>query len=99
MLTSSTGHHFHYGPVFDHHQSDHFVNQDDFFPAIHEEHYYPAPQQQQHHEQEEHQHKPSYSNKSHDLSISDFFEIALTALAFLAFGLFIIQLLMNATVL
>ncbi|XP_028050783.1 uncharacterized protein LOC105830334 [Monomorium pharaonis] len=87
MLTSSTGHHaFHYGPSFSHHG--------DFFPSIHEEVYYPS----NHHEEHEEEHKPSYTKgKGHELSIKDFFEIALTALAFLAFGLFIIQLIMNCT--
>lgn len=49
----------------------------------------------------EHDHHESvhYSQgKGHELNIKDFFEIALTALAFLAFGLFVIQLLMNITV-
>ncbi|XP_011698982.1 PREDICTED: uncharacterized protein LOC105456550 isoform X2 [Wasmannia auropunctata] len=64
------------------------------YEPSHEEYYYP-PHHQDHHEEE---HKPSYSKgKGHDLSIKDFFEIALTALAFLAFGLFIIQLLLNCT--
>ncbi|KAL0104582.1 hypothetical protein PUN28_017376 [Cardiocondyla obscurior] len=85
MLPSSTGHHsFHYG------HGSHFGHHSDLFPSIHEEYYYPP-----HHEEE---HKPSYSKgKGHELSIEDFFEIALTALAFLAFGMFIIQLCMNAS--
>lgn len=95
MLPSSTGHHsFHYGPPFGHHHGDHFGHHGDFFPSIHEEYYYVPPEHQEH---EEEYHKPSYSKgKGHDLSVKDFFEIALTALAFLAFGLFIIQLMMNA---
>lgn len=95
MLSSSTGHHsFHYGPSFEHH-GNHFGHHSDFFPSIHEEYYYPS-----HHDHHEEYHKPSYSKgKGHELSIHDFFEIALTALAFLAFGLFVIHLLMNATVL
>lgn len=99
MLPSSTGHHgFHYAPAFGHHHGDHFGHHGDFFPSIHEEYYYAPPHH--HHDHEEEYHKPTYSKgKGHDLSIRDFFEIALTALAFLAFGLFIIQLLMNATVL
>ncbi|XP_032667378.1 uncharacterized protein LOC116842365 [Odontomachus brunneus] len=94
MLSSSSGHHnFHYGPAFGHHYGDHFGHHGDFFPSIHEEFYYVP---QSHHDQEE-DHGPVYDKgKSHDLSVKDFFEIALTALAFLAFGLFIIQLLMNA---
>lgn len=98
MLTSSSAHHtFHHGPSFGHQYND-FGHHGDFFPSIHEEFYYTP---QHHHDyHEEDYHKPSYSKgKGHDLSIRDFFEIALTALAFLAFGLFIIQLLMNATVL
>ncbi|XP_058795076.1 uncharacterized protein LOC131666435 [Phymastichus coffea] len=49
--------------------------------------------------EEEHYHEPIYHSKGkgHELTITDFFEIALTALAFLAFGLFVIQLLMNIT--
>ncbi|XP_011501620.1 PREDICTED: uncharacterized protein LOC105365210 [Ceratosolen solmsi marchali] len=64
-----------------------------FVPAIHEQHIYlPS----QHNNEDEH---PIYheKDKGHDLSIKDFFEIALTALAFLSFGLFVIQLLMNIT--
>lgn len=97
MLSSSSGHHtFHYGPAFGHQQ--HFGHHADYFPSIHEEYYY-APPQHEHHEEEEYKYSsfPSYKGKS-DLSIRDFFEIALTALAFLAFGLFVIQLCMNATV-
>ncbi|KAG7190974.1 hypothetical protein KM043_007023 [Ampulex compressa] len=93
MISSSSGHNFHYGPSYGH--GDHFPHHTEFFPAIHEEHYYPA---SYHHEHEEEYHRPHYPKaKAHELSIRDFFEIALTALAFLAFGLFIIQLLMNAT--
>lgn len=95
MLSSSTGHQSFqhaYGPSFGHQHSDNFPPHGDYFPSIHEEYYYPP-----HHEEE---YKASYSKgKGHELSIRDFFEIALTALAFLAFGLFIIQLLMNASVL
>ncbi|XP_076677612.1 uncharacterized protein LOC143373876 isoform X2 [Andrena cerasifolii] len=91
MLSSSSGHNFYYG-----HGGDHFLHHTDAFPAVHEEHYYAAPYY--YHEQEEEYHKPYYyKGKGTELSIRDFFEIALTALAFLAFGLFIIQLLMNAT--
>lgn len=94
MLSSSSGQHsFHYGPMF-----SHFGHHGDFFPSIHEEYHY-APPQQQHHDHEEEDYGPVYSKgKGHDLSARDFFEIALTALAFLAFGLFVIQLMMNATV-
>ncbi|XP_011873708.1 PREDICTED: uncharacterized protein LOC105565271 [Vollenhovia emeryi] len=102
MLSSSTGHFsLHYGPSssYGHHHGDHLGHHGDFFPSFHEEYYY-GPHQQDH--QQDHHHeeyaKPSYSKgKGHDLSIKDFFEIALTALAFLAFGLFVIQLLMNCT--
>ncbi|XP_017789739.1 PREDICTED: uncharacterized protein LOC108572064 [Habropoda laboriosa] len=90
MLSSSSGHNFHYG----HPGHDHFLHHTESFPAIHEEYYYTAPV---YHEHEEEYHKPYYKGKGNELSIKDFFEIALTALAFLAFGLFIIQLLMNAT--
>ncbi|EZA60635.1 hypothetical protein X777_14241 [Ooceraea biroi] len=94
MLSSSGHHTFHYGPAFGHQHGD-FGHHGDFFPSIHEEYYY-APQHHDHHDED--YHKPSYfKGKGHDLSIRDFFEIALTALAFLAFGLFIIQLLMNTT--
>lgn len=92
MLSSSTGHHsFHYGPLFGHHHGDHFTHHSDLFPSIHEEYYYP------HNDHRDENDKPFFSKgKGHELSIKDFFEIALTALAFLAFGLFIIQLVMNA---
>jgi len=95
MLSSSTGHHSsHYGPSFSYRYGDHYGVHHDLFPSVHEEYYYP------HQDHEEEYHKPSYSKeKGNELSIKDFFEIALTALAFLAFGLFIIQLLMNAKVL
>lgn len=63
------------------------------YPAtIHEEHYYNVP-----HEEEKiivH----SKGKGGTDLTLKDFFEIALTALAFLSFGLFVIHLLMNITV-
>ena len=94
MLSSSSGHNFFYGPPYGH-GGDHFLHHTETFPAIHEEHYYSAPI---YHDHEEEYHKPYYKGKGNELSIKDFFEIALTALAFLAFGLFIIQLLMNATV-
>ncbi|KZC12494.1 PREDICTED: uncharacterized protein LOC107190598 [Dufourea novaeangliae] len=94
MLSSSSGHNVYYGHSYGH-GGDHFIPHTDTFPAIHEEHYYPAPY---YHEHEEEYHKPHYyKGKGSELSVKDFFEIALTALAFLAFGLFIIQLLMNAT--
>ncbi|XP_048505065.1 uncharacterized protein LOC105691985 [Athalia rosae] len=88
---SATGHHSHHADYYDHHGGD-------FYPQIHEEHIYIP----NHHESHHHDyHRPSYHHhgkgKGHDLSLKDFFEIALTALAFLAFGLFIIQLIMNAT--
>ncbi|KAL6434091.1 hypothetical protein ACFW04_005914 [Cataglyphis niger] len=86
--SSASEHSFHYGPSFGHHYSDFGHHSDHFFPSIHEEYYGPHEQ----HEEEDHK---SYS-KGKELSIKDFFEIALTALAFLAFGLFIIQLCMNA---
>ncbi|XP_024945353.1 uncharacterized protein LOC107272229 isoform X2 [Cephus cinctus] len=89
-LTSPAGHNFHHGDYIGHHA--------DFYPAIHqEEYYYTAPN---HHDDDHHyyQRPSSYGKgKGHDLSIKDFFEIALTALAFLAFGLFVIQLLINVT--
>lgn len=106
MLSSSSGHNVFYGPAYGPaygpsygpaygHGADHFLHHTETFPAIHEEHYYTAPI---YHDHEEEYHKPYYKGKGNELSIRDFFEIALTALAFLAFGLFIIQLLMNATV-
>ncbi|XP_011260445.2 uncharacterized protein LOC105253829 isoform X2 [Camponotus floridanus] len=88
--SSASEHSFHYGPI-GHHHSDFGHHGDHFFPSIHEEYYYGP---HEHHEEEDY--KPSYS-KGKELSIKDFFEIALTALAFLAFGLFIIQLCMNAS--
>lgn len=90
MLSSSTEHHsFHYGPSFGHHHGDHFAHHSDLFPSIHEEYYY--------HDHHDDNNKLFFSKgKGHELSIKDFFEIALTALAFLAFGLFVIQLFMNA---
>jgi len=94
MLPLSSGHHAFYGPAFGHHSD--YGYHGDFFPSIHHEEYY-APQHD-HHEEDYHK-APSYSKGKSELSIKDFFEIALTALAFLAFGLFIIQLLMNVTVL
>lgn len=94
MISSSSGHNAYYG-----HPNGHggpFIHHAETFPTVHEEHYYTAPY---YHEHEEEYHKPYYyKGKGSDLSVRDFFEIALTALAFLAFGLFIIQLLMNATV-
>ncbi|XP_018402712.1 PREDICTED: uncharacterized protein LOC108779735 [Cyphomyrmex costatus] len=95
VLPSSTGHHaFHYGSLLGHHHGgDHYGHHADFFPFAHEEYYY-------HHQDHEEDHKPSYSKgKGSELSLKEFFEIALTALAFLSFGLFIIQLICNAAVL
>ncbi|XP_076629944.1 uncharacterized protein LOC143346078 [Colletes latitarsis] len=95
MLSSSSGHNFYYGQNYGHGGDHHFLHHTESFPAIHEEHYYTAPY---YHDHEEEYHKPYYhKSKGNELSIRDFFEIALTALAFLAFGLFIIHLLMNAT--
>ena len=90
--SSPTGHNYHhteyehYAPYLHH----------EIMPIIHEEHYYPSHYEEEE-EEEEHWHRGSYKGKG-ELSIKDFFEITLTALAFLAFGLFIIQLLMNITV-
>ncbi|XP_046740513.1 uncharacterized protein LOC124407944 [Diprion similis] len=89
--SSATAHHFHHSDYFDHHV--------DPYPQVHEEHIFVP----NHHESYHHHdhHRPSYHHhgkgKGHELSLKDFFEIALTALAFLAFGLFIIQLMMNVT--
>ncbi|KYN42387.1 hypothetical protein ALC56_03147 [Trachymyrmex septentrionalis] len=97
MLSSSTGRHsFHYGSLFGHHHGDHYGHHADFFPSAHEEYYY-APHH--HHQDQDHEdHKHSYSKgKGSEISLKEFFEIALTALAFLSFGLFIIQLICNAT--
>ena len=98
MIGSSTGHHSNYGPPPPMHYgpssfgpSSHGPSSHGFIPSIHEEHYYfPS-----NHQEEKHVY---HSKKGGELSIKDFFEIALTALAFLAFGLFIIQLLMNVAV-
>lgn len=68
----------------------------DFAPQIHEQHIYLPSHDDDEDEHEEYHHVSK--GKGHELSIKDFFEIALTALAFLAFGLFVIQLLMNITV-
>lgn len=72
----------------------------DFVPTIHEQHFYLPGSHHEHDHDDEYVHGPVYheKGKGHELSVKDFFEIALTALAFLAFGLFIIQLLMNITV-
>lgn len=96
MLSSSTGHFFYGHPAYGHGGGGggHYLHHTETYPAIHEEHYY-APVYQDH---EEEYHKQNYKGKGSDLSIKDFFEIALTALAFLSFGVFIIHLLMNATV-
>lgn len=98
MLPSSTGHFFYGHPAYGHGGGGggggHYLHHTETYPAIHEEHYY-APIYQDH---EEEYHKQNYKGKGSDLSIKDFFEIALTALAFLSFGVFIIHLLMNATV-
>lgn len=96
MLPSSTGHFFYGHPAYGYGSGGggHYLHHTETYPAIHEEHYY-APIYQDH---EEEYHKQSYKGKGNDLSIKDFFEIALTALAFLSFGVFIIHLLMNATV-
>ncbi|KAG9428454.1 hypothetical protein HZU67_09857 [Apis mellifera carnica] len=95
MLSSSTGHFFYGHPAYGHGGGGggHYLHHTETYPAIHEEHYY-APVYQDH---EEEYHKQNYKGKGSDLSIKDFFEIALTALAFLSFGVFIIHLLMNAT--
>ncbi|CAL7937454.1 unnamed protein product [Xylocopa violacea] len=105
MLSSSSGHNFHYGHAYGHGGGlghDHYLHHAEAYPvypaypaypAVHEEHHYAVPVYQDHEED----HKSYYKAKGTDLSIKDFFEIALTALAFLAFGCFIIQLLMNAT--
>ncbi|XP_076650658.1 uncharacterized protein LOC143357885 [Halictus rubicundus] len=97
MISSSSGHNFYsYGHSYGHGGVEPYNHHhSEVYPAVQEEHYYPATH---YHEQEEEYHKPYYyKSKGNDLSIRDFFEIALTALAFLAFGLFIIQLLMNMT--
>ncbi|XP_033330753.1 uncharacterized protein LOC117222869 isoform X1 [Megalopta genalis] len=97
MISSSSGHNIYYGHSYGH-GGDPYSHHSEVFPAIHEEHYYPPIQYNEHHEHEEEYHKPYYyKGKGSELSIQDFFEIALTALAFLAFGLFVIQLLMNMT--
>ncbi|CAD6215531.1 GSCOCG00000340001-RA-CDS [Cotesia congregata] len=104
VISSPTGHYYsHSGPP-QHHSSPHYPppppqhhsHHEDVAPVIHEEHHYHAPS---HFEEEvEYWHKAPHHKSKGDLSIKDFFEIALTALAFLAFGLFIIQLLMSITV-
>ncbi|CAG5088292.1 Protein of unknown function [Cotesia congregata] len=103
VISSPTGHYYsHSGPP-QHHSSPHYPppppqhhsHHEDVAPVIHEEHHYHAPS---HFEEEvEYWHKAPHHKSKGDLSIKDFFEIALTALAFLAFGLFIIQLLMSIT--
>ena len=96
MLTSPTGYGYpSYGPPM--HGPPPMSHHGDFIPTVHEQHIYlPS-----HDEDEDYHHAPPMyhgKSKGHELTIKDFFEIALTALAFLAFGLFIIQLLMNITV-
>ncbi|XP_035728008.1 uncharacterized protein LOC118444144 [Vespa mandarinia] len=95
-MPAASGHNYHH---YGYGHGEHFGHPGEFFPAIQEEHYYHVPYHQEQQEHEEEHHKPVYHSKGkgHDLSLKDFFEIALTALAFLAFGLFVIQLLMNAT--
>ncbi|XP_017882837.2 uncharacterized protein LOC108626604 [Ceratina calcarata] len=98
MLSSSSGQNFYYGQAYGQaygHDGGHFLHHPEIIPEVHEEHYYEAPMYHEH--MEEYDHKPYYKGKGSELSIKDFFEIALTALAFLAFGCFLIQLLMNAT--
>ncbi|KAI4498359.1 hypothetical protein M0802_006538 [Mischocyttarus mexicanus] len=94
---AATGHNYHHYGYGGH--GENYGHHGEIFPAIHEEHYYHVPYHPEHHEYEEEHHKPVYHSKEkgHELSLKDFFEIALTALAFLAFGLFVIHLLMNAT--
>ncbi|KAK0167917.1 hypothetical protein PV327_001771 [Microctonus hyperodae] len=89
-VSSPTGHHS------SHHSSGvhQYIPHEDTYPVIHEEHYYHSPS---HHDDEEYWHKESYHKGKGELTIKDFFEIALTALAFLAFGLFVMQLLMAIT--
>ncbi|XP_015184898.1 PREDICTED: uncharacterized protein LOC107070868 [Polistes dominula] len=95
----ASGHNYHHYGYGGGGHSDHYGHHGEIFPALHEEHYYHVPYHPEHHEYEDDYHKPvyHYKEKGHELSLKDFFEIALTALAFLAFGLFVIQLLMNAT--
>lgn len=83
MMPSSAGHSYH----------PHLPP--DLMPIIHEEHYYAPPS---HAEEEEYWPKSYGKGKGYGLSVKDFFELALTALAFLAFGLFIIQMMMNISV-
>ncbi|XP_051156374.1 uncharacterized protein LOC127278614 [Leptopilina boulardi] len=95
LIPASSAHHVNYGPPPVHYAppsygpSSHGPSGHGFSPSVHEEHYYfPT----NHHEDSHHVH---HSKKGGELSVKDFFEIALTALAFLAFGLFIIHLLMS----
>ena len=88
---SSASHHGSYGPP-NYGPSSSGPSSHGFPPAFHEEYYYfPS----NHHHEEKHIY---HNKKGSELSIKDFFEIALTALAFLSFKLFIIQLLMNCAV-
>ncbi|XP_044005096.1 uncharacterized protein LOC122850132 [Aphidius gifuensis] len=65
----------------------------EIIPIIQDEHDYHEPS---HHDEEEYwQTTEQWKSSKGELTIKDFFEIALTALAFLAFGLFVIQLLMT----
>ncbi|XP_063989767.1 uncharacterized protein LOC135169029 [Diachasmimorpha longicaudata] len=70
--------------------SYHHAPHSEIVPIIHEEHYFESDHE------DESWHDVSWKGKG-ELTIKDFFEIALTALAFLAFGLFTIQLLMAIT--
>ncbi|XP_011313840.1 uncharacterized protein [Fopius arisanus] len=83
-----TGHHYSHPPAPP--PSYHHMPHSEIVPIIHEEHYYEADHD------DESWHDVSWKGKG-ELTIRDFFEIALTALAFLAFGLFIIQLLLAIT--
>ncbi|XP_034944059.1 uncharacterized protein [Chelonus insularis] len=97
---SPTGYHYsHHPPPPPHHHHHppphHYPTHDEVIPVVHEEYHYHAPLP---HEEEYEEHRPPpIHHKKNELSIKDFFEIALTALAFLAFGCFIIQLLMAMT--
>ncbi|XP_015127758.2 uncharacterized protein LOC107048844 [Diachasma alloeum] len=99
FISSPTGHHQFSQPPTGHQYSHpppppppsyHHPSHSDLVPIIHEEHYYEADHE------DDSWHDVSWKGKG-ELTITDFFEIALTALAFLAFGLFIIQLLMSIT--
>ncbi|KAJ8673385.1 hypothetical protein QAD02_004647 [Eretmocerus hayati] len=89
LMSSGTGYGYpSYGPPPSHQR-----HPQEYMHPVHEHIYLPSHEVVDEYEE----HHVSSKGKGHELSLKDFFEIALTALAFLAFGLFKIQLLMYIT--